>query len=122
MTLTNYEILVWAQNLSSFDFDEYLPVKVNFYLKKNMALVLDKASELDKEREKIVLQYGKIKDDGAIEFENSEKELTANQEYTDLLTLAQDLDIIKIPLSNFENINMKTSQLTAIMPMIEEDK
>lgn len=122
MTLYNYEIYDWGKMLSNIEFDEYLPVKVNFYLRKNMALILEKASEIDKEREKIVAEYTVLKEDGTLSFDSAEKEEKANQEYIDLQKLTQDLDIVKIPLSSFENVNLKTSQLDALMRMIDEDK
>lgn len=122
MVLYNYEIYEWGRKLASIDFDEYLPVKVNFYLRKNMALVLDKASEIERERERIISQYAKINEDGSFVFETVENEQIANQEFIDLQKLTQDLDIVKIPLSNFDNVNLKTSQLDALMRMIEEDK
>ena len=122
MVLYNYEIYEWGRKLANIDFDEYLPVKVNFYLRKNMALVLDKASEIERERERIISQYAKINEDGSFIFETVENEQIANQEFIDLQKLTQDLDIVKIPLSNFDNVNLKTSQLDALMRMIEEDK
>lgn len=122
MVLYNYEIYEWGRKLANIDFDEYLPVKVNFYLRKNMALVLDKASEIERERERIISQYAKINEDGSFVFETVENEQIANQEFIDLQKLTQDLDIVKIPLSNFDNVNLKTSQLDALMRMIEEDK
>lgn len=122
MVLYNYEIYEWGRKLANIDFDEYLPVKVNFYLRKNMALVLDKASEIERERERIISQYAKINEDGSFIFETIENEQIANQEFIDLQKLTQDLDIVKIPLSNFDNVNLKTSQLDALMRMIEEDK
>lgn len=122
MVLYNYEIYEWGRKLANIDFDEYLPVKVNFYLRKNMALVLDKASEIERERERIISQYATINEDGSFVFETVENEQIANQEFIDLQKLTQDLDIVKIPLSNFDNVNLKTSQLDALMRMIEEDK
>lgn len=122
MTLYNYEIYDWGRALSNITFDEYLPVKVNFYLRKNMLLILDKASEIDKERERIVSQYAKVDENGSFYFETEQDEQAANQEFIDLQKLTQDLDIVKIPLSSFENINLKTSQLDALMKMIDEDK
>ena len=122
MVLYNYEIYEWGRKLANIDFDEYLPVKVNFYLRKNMALVLDKASEIEREKERIISQYAKINEDGSFVFETVENEQIANQEFIDLQKLTQDLDIVKIPLSNFDNVNLKTSQLDALMRMIEEDK
>lgn len=122
MTLYNYEIYDWGRMLSNINFDEYLPVKVNFYLRKNMTLILEKASEIDKEREKIVAEYAILKEDGTFGFDSIEKEEKANQEFIDLQKLTQDLDIVKIPLSSFENVNLKTSQLDALMRMIDEDK
>lgn len=122
MTLYNYEIYDWGRMLSNVTFDEYLPVKVNFYLRKNMLLILDKASEIDKERERIISQYAKVDENGSFYFETEQDEQTANQEFIDLQKLTQDLDIVKIPLSSFENINLKTSQLDTLMKMIDEDK
>lgn len=122
MILHNYEIYDWGRMLSNVNFDEYLPVKINFYLRKNMSLVLEKASEIENERAKIVSQYATVAEDGTLSFESKEIEEKANQEFIDLQTLTQDLDIVKIPLSSFENINLKTSQLDALIRMIDEDK
>lgn len=122
MILHNYEIYDWGRMLSNVNFDEYLPVKINFYLRKNMSLVLEKASEIENERAKIVSQYATVAEDGTLSFESTEIEEKANQEFIDLQTLTQDLDIVKIPLSSFENINLKTSQLDALIRMIDEDK
>lgn len=122
MILYNYEIYDWGKKLINIEFDEYLPVKVNFYLRKNMAIIIDKATEIDKEKGRIIAQYAKAKEDGSFYFETENDEQIANQEFIDLQKLVQDLDIVKIPLSSFENINLKTSQLDALMKMIDEDK
>lgn len=123
MILTNQDIYEKAigltQNLSTEDL--MLPVKVGFYLNKNIQTLLSLGQEIENEREKIYNTYGEINEESSqYEFKNEDIE-TVNKEISDLFSLEQEVDIYKINLELFDNITLSPSQISLISFMIEEE-
>jgi hypothetical protein len=64
MILTNQEIYVYNQKLFDFTKAEIkLPVKINFYLQKNVQLILQLAKEIEQHRMEIGARFGKLNED-----------------------------------------------------------
>lgn len=121
MKLTNQEIYQNACSLQVFDnCNIKIPVKINFYLQKNIQLIKQAAMEIDQARLGLAAQYGSLNDmkDGYhIPSENIEE---INKELNDLFAIEQDINIHIFKLGDFENLELEYQQMSAIMFMIEE--
>ncbi len=99
-----------------------LPIKVNFYLQKNMAAILSIAEDLEKSRNEILNKYGTLNaETGEYNFE-TDKITEANQELADLFSLEQEVPIYEISLDSFGDLPLDTNQVKAISYMIKEEE
>lgn len=120
MKITNQQIYTNAQNLRAFSIDVKLPVRINFFLQKNIQIIMTSAEEIERARFDIGAQYGTPNTEGTgydISAENME---VVNKELSDLFNLEQDLPIHIFKLDEFDGIELTYQQLSAIMFMIEE--
>ena len=122
-TMSNIDIYNNANMLlEAFKDEMSLPVKVNFYLQKNMTAIVDMAKEIDKSRMEIIQKYGKLEEEtGNYTFEEEIVE-TVNQELADLFSLEQEVKINLIELDWFGSLELSSAQMAAIMFMIKEEE
>lgn len=122
MKMTNNEIYEAAMKLNRAfaNEDQYLPMKLNFYLQKNKKLLQGLAEDIDASRLKIASQYGELNEDGSeynFTAENTEK---ANAELMDLFNLEQEVNIHTVNMDRLpEDLNLSVGQMDAIMFMID---
>lgn len=122
MKLTNNKILEYANALVTIKNSQIkLPVRVNFFLQKNIRTILDAAAYIEENRINIGRNYGELN-----EMQNSyiippESMAAANAELNELFSIEQDLEITAIPLSAFDEIELTMEEMDAIMFMVEED-
>lgn len=123
MKLTNLQIYNYASNLLeefSNSAELKLPVKVNFYLQKNLLTLKNLATEIEESRLNIIQEYGQINEDGTSYFIPSENIEKAQQELNDLFALDQEVQIYMIKLDSFnDDILLSMSQMESLMFMIE---
>ena len=121
MNLTNKTIYEYGKNLSIFNnCNLKMPVRINFYLQKNIQLILQAAKEIEEARLNIGLQFGTPNEEGTgfnIPSENIE---TVNHEIIDLFNLEQDIPLHIFKLDDFNGIELSYQEMSAIMFMIEE--
>lgn len=111
-TLTNAQIYDSAIKLiENFKEDVTLPVRVSFYLQKNIETITAAAQEIEAARAKIVERFNAQDID----------EETANTEIQDLFNLEQDVKLNILKLEWFDEINLSSQQVSAILFMIEEE-
>lgn len=121
MKLTNQKIYEHASNLTVFNnCNIKMPVRINFYLQKNIQLIRQSAEEIERARFDIGAQFGTVN-----EAQNGydippENIVAANKELNDLYELEQDIPIHIFKLSDFDNMELSYQELSAIMFMIEE--
>lgn len=120
MKLTNQKIYDTAIALSSFSIDGKIPVRINFFLQKNIQILTAAAEEIEAARIKVAQDFGELSDDGTQYVVPPERLLAARMELTDLFNLEQDLNIHIFKLNDFDDIELTYQQLSAIMFMIEE--
>lgn len=121
MKLTNQQIYEYANNLYIFnDFNIKLPVKISFFMQKNIKILLEAASEIEESRLNIARSYGIYSDAEKSYIVPNEFIATAQEELNELFGLEQDLNIHMFKLDEFESIELTYQQLSAIMFMIEE--
>ena len=100
-----------------------LPVKVNFYLQKNITALMAMATELEQSRNDILSKYGVLDpEQGNYTFEDDDKLAQANSELVDLFELEQEVPIYEINLEDFGNAELDTNQVQAISYMIREEE
>ena len=127
-TLKNGEIFEMATNLiEAFQKDtesgeKTYPIKVLFYLRKNMKTLTELAQDIEKARVEIIKRYGvpSEKNPEQYQFETQEKIDAANKEFEELFGLEQEVTIYTIPLEAFNDMELTEKQMDAVMEMIEE--
>ena len=120
--LTNAEIYNYADRLekNSLGDNTYIPVVYNFYIQKNIETIFNLKAGIDKCRYQIISHYGEKDKSGNISV-IEENTSAANQELHKLSMIEQDVEIFKIPIQAFKDIELTTGELKSIMFMIEED-
>lgn len=123
ITLTNLEIYTTAQALmENITTDINLPVKVGFYIQKNMKKMIELAQEIEKSRMEIFDKYGeKDEENNQYKFDKSVQE-QVQKELNDLFDLTQDVKTNMLELDWFDDIDLNANQITAISYMITDDE
>ena len=123
ITLTNLEIYTTAQALmESITTDINLPVKVGFYIQKNMKKMTKLAQEIEKSRIEIFDKYGeKDEENNQYKFDKSVQE-QVQKELNDLFDLTQDVKTNMLELDWFDDIDLNANQIAAISYMITDDE
>lgn len=123
ITLTNLEIYTTAQALmESITTDINLPVKVGFYIQKNMKKMTELAQEIEKSRVEIFDKYGeKDEENNQYKFDKSVQE-QVQKELNDLFDLTQDVKTNMLELDWFDDIDLNANQIAAISYMITGDE
>lgn len=120
--MLNKDIYEYAQALTTFeDCNIRMPVRINFYLQKNIKLIKEAANAIELARLGIGAQFGEPNVERTGFNIPPEKIEAATQELQELLGLEQDITIHKFHLSDFDGIELTYQQMAAIMFMIEED-
>lgn len=122
MKMLNSEIYSHAnQLLEAFqDNSQKLPIKINFYLQKNKATLIEMAQEIEKTRMDIAYSYGELDTELNQFIIPPEKMIEASRELNDLFNLEQDVNIYMININSLsDDYDMTTAQMEAIMFMIE---
>lgn len=120
--MTNQEVYIIARELKGIfsDYTQHIPAKVNYYLQSNTDKFINAAVALEKERFRIISNYGEFdeNDQPTIKPENID---AANAELSELLALESDVVFKKIPLSWFDGLSFTPKQMKTLLFMIEED-
>ena len=125
MKLTNQLIYLYASALGEAFQDSklILPVKINFYLQKNITTLIALMEEIENERMAIIKNYGTLNEDGQSYTIPQDKLEIAQKELNDLLALEQEVQIYKVKLSHFgDDLKLTTGQMNALMFMIEDEE
>ena len=122
MKLTNYEIynITMAYKEVFQDFNQYLPVKVNFYLQKNINALAAAAQEIEQARLEVAKQYGVLAEDGSGYSIPEDCIPQANQELNDLFSIEQEFEIKTFSIEDFGSVELTPAQMQVIMFMIDE--
>lgn len=120
MKLTNNQIYLYATNLVAFHIEQKMPIRINFFLQKNIQEIQKFAQEIDAARTSIAAEFGAPNEDGTGYTIPPYNIAAAQQELNDLFALEQEVNIHIFKLDDFDGIEMTMEQLSAIMFMIEE--
>ena len=120
MKLTNQEITTYAQSLSTFNIDIKLPVRINFFLQKNIQTIMTAFQEIETAKLGIGKEYGEPEESGTSYRIPPEKMEIVQSELNDLFSIEQELSIHIFKLDDFDGIELTYQQMSAIMFMVEE--
>ena len=102
------------------DIELYLPIKVDFYLQKNIRIFKNLAQEIEMVRMNIGKKYGSFdmeQETYKIKQENIEQ---AQKELFDLMEIEQMVDIFTISFTDLGDTKLTTQQMQALLFMIED--
>ena len=120
MKLNNGLIYQYALNLSEAlnDNDLQMPVAILFSIEKNKQTLMTVAQDIEKYRMDIIKKYGE-EVDGNYNVPQDKIEI-ANKELQDLFSIEQDINIYKFNIEDLGDIKLTSSQMNAILFMIED--
>lgn len=116
---TSNELFNIAEYISNNPFrtDTYIPVKYNFYIQKNIEIVLKEYERIQKHRRDILMHYGETEGD---EFTIPKDKINdTNKELEELSNLEHELDLTILSINDIENLELTTGELKSIMFMIQ---
>ena len=118
-TFTSNELFNIAEYISNnpFRVDTYIPVKYNFYIQKNIEIVLKEYERIQKHRRDILMHYGETEGDELTI--PKDKINDTNKELEELSNLEHELDLTILSINDIENLELTTGELKSIMFMIE---
>lgn len=122
MKLTNRKIYEYALMLAEAfkDNEQKLPIKINFYLQKNKATLIELGQGIEQAREELIQAHGERTEDGNQYVIPKEKISIVQSELEDLLNLEQDVNIYTVSIDSLNNdLMLSTAQMEALMFMIE---
>lgn len=124
VTLTNNEIYNYANGLMEYfsDSEVKFPIKVNFYLQKNKNALTTLAQDIEQERINIIQEYGKLDEETQQFSIPQEKMAEASEKINDLFNLTQDVNLYKVNLDSFGDMELTANQMQALLFMIEDNE
>lgn len=125
MTLTNNEIYNYTTTLNN-EFNSSckikFPVRVNFFLQKNIQKLTNASSEIERARMEIAQSYGELNEDGTSYFIPPDKISQAQAELNELFDIDQDIKLHLFSIDDFNNIELTYQQMSALMFMIKDEE
>lgn len=124
MILTNNEIYNYASALSAEfgpNCEIKFPVKINFFLQKNIQLLTSLAGDIDRARISIAQQNGVLNEDGSAYTIPPEKIPEVSMELEELFAIEQEVNIRQFSINDFNNIELTYKQMNALMFMIKDE-
>ena len=103
----------------TFSIEGKLPIRINFFLQKNIQTLTAAAQEIETARVEIARSYGELSESGEQFVIPDEHIPTVNKELNDLFSLEQDLPIHIFKLEDFDDIELTYEQMSAIMFLID---
>lgn len=122
MLLSNQEIYTHTQQLSAHygaSCELKLPVRITFFLQKNMNTLMALAQEIEAAKMEIAQKNGTPSDNGGYIIDQ-EKIVEVNAQLQELFSLQQDVPIHIFKLEDFDGLEFTFAQMNALMFMIEE--
>lgn len=124
MTLKNSEIYNYANALAQeFGQQEVkLPLKVNFYLQKNLKELVTLAQDIEQQRVSIAQEFGTLNEETQ-QYEIPPENIdSASRKLNELFNLTQDVKIYKVKLDAFGDTDISNAQMQALLFMIDEEE
>lgn len=125
MTFKNFEIYNIAEGLlrafAEADSTQKLPIKLSFTIKKNTAKFQSAAEAIEKARVELIQKYGEETEDGQGYVVKPENEQKANEEFSELMNLEENIDVHYVDINSLaDDIELTNAQMDAIMFMLKD--
>ena len=122
--MKNKQIYEYGKNLAIFDnFNLSMPVRISFYLQKNISLIRQANTDIEMARMNIGKAFGTINNDGTGYNIPPEKIPEVNKELEDLFNLEQDLNLHMFKLDDFDGIDLPPTGIedASMLPKLFEE-
>ena len=119
--MLNKDIVTMYRGLTSLasDLETKLPAKVSFAIVRNIKLLTPIVEDIDFARQSVAATYGEEVEGG---YSIPEQQIdTVNQELTAIAETEVDVPIVKVKMSDIENLNISVGIAEALEFMIEEE-
>ena len=119
--MLNKDIVTMYRGLTSLASDQEakLPARVSFAIIRNIKLLTPIIEDIDFARQSVAQTYGVEVEDG---YSIPEQQIdTVNQELAAIAETEVDVPIVKVKMSDIENLNISVSIAEALGFMIEEE-
>ncbi len=119
--MLNKDIVTMYRGLTSLasDLETKLPAKVSFAIVRNIKLLTPIVEDIDFTRQSVAATYG-VEVDGGYSIPEQQID-TVNQELTAIAETEVDVPIVKVKMSDIENLNISVGIAEALEFMIEEE-
>lgn len=119
--MLNKDIVTMYRGLTSLasDLETKLPAKVSFAIVRNIKLLTPIVEDIDFARQLVAATYG-VEVDGGYNIPEQQID-TVNQELTAIAETEVDVPIVKVKMSDIENLNISVGIAEALEFMIEEE-
>ena len=98
------------------------PAKVNYAIQKNFKTLYSIYQELETERVRVCQEYSTGLENGVYLFEDAEKRELAEKELNDLMTMKQEVNIMKFDIDALGDIELTSRQMDVLMNMIKDEE
>ena len=120
MKLTNQQIYNYASQLANFTIDVKLPIRFNFFLNRNIQLILSLGQEIENARTQIAKTYGKLNNMGTSYDIPADCAEVVQSELIDLFALEQEVDLHLFKLEDLNGVELTYEQMKNLMFMMKE--
>lgn len=120
----NRDIITMYQGLSQLASNEgmRLPARVSFAVVRNLKMLIPIIEDIDMARQSIAETYGTLDIDNPTQYHIPENNRdTVNQELDAIMETEVDVSLVKIKMTEIEDLNISIAMAEALMFMVEEE-
>lgn len=120
----NRDIITMYQGLSQLASNEEmrLPARVSFAVVRNLNVLIPIIKDIDMARQSIAETYGTLDVDNPTQYHIPENNRdTVNQELDAIMETEVDVPLVKIKMTEIEDLNISIAMAEALMFMVEEE-
>lgn len=120
----NRDIIIMYQGLSQLASNDEmrLPARVSFAVARNLKMLIPIIEDIDMARQSIAETYGTLDVDNPTQYRIPENNRdTVNQELDAIMETEVDVPLVKIKMTEIEDLNISIAMAEALMFMVEEE-
>ena len=120
----NRDIITMYQGLSQLASNEgmRLPARVSFAVVRNLKMLIPIIEDIDMARQSIAETYGTLDVNNPTQYRIPENNRdTVNQELNAIMETEVDVPLVKIKMTEIEDLNISIAMAEALMFMVEEE-
>lgn len=120
----NRDIIIMYQGLSQLASNQEmrLPARVSFAVARNLKMLIPIIEDIDMARQSIAETYGTLDVDNPTQYRIPENNRdTVNQELDAIMETEVDVPLVKIKMTEIEDLNISIAMAEALMFMVEEE-